>query len=73
MSCIKAIKFKIHHITQEGVVMFTPIRDEDNLLIYGALNLDTGKWPNVTEEYRLAKEQGKLYIFNGEKFREVAR
>lgn len=71
MSCINAIKFKIHHITQEGVVMFTPIRDEDNPLIYGGLCLDTGKWPSVTEEYRKAQAQRKHYIFNGEKFRMV--
>ena len=71
MSCIKAIKFRIHHITQEGIVMFTPIRDEDNPLIYGALNLDTGAWPSVTEEYRQAQKQGKHYMFNGEKFRMV--
>ena len=71
MAVINCVKFKIHHITQEGVVMFSPIKDEDNPLIWGALNLDTGKWPSVTEEYRKAKEQKKTYIFNGATFRRV--
>lgn len=71
MSNINCIKFRIHHITQDGVVMFVPIRDQDNLLIFGALHLDTGKWPMVTQEYRKAAEQNKHYIFNGERFREV--
>ena len=72
MSCIRAIKFKIHHVTQDGVVMFVPIRDEDNLLVFGALHLDTGKWPSITEQYRKAAKENKKFIFNGEKFREVA-
>ena len=71
MSCINAIKFKIHHITQEGVVMFVPIRDEENTLIYGGLCLDTSKWPSITDEYKKAQAQRKIYIFNGEKFRMV--
>lgn len=68
---IDCVKFKIHHITQDGVVMFVPIRDENNQLIYGGLCLDTKKWPSVTEEYRKAQAQRKHYIFNGEKFRMV--
>lgn len=69
---VACVKFKIHHISQEGIVMFRPIRDDDNLLLFGALNLDTGKWPTATEEYRKAQERGAIFIFNGERFREVA-
>ena len=71
MSCLNAIKFKIHHVTQEGIVMFIPIKDEDNPFMSGALNLDTGRYPSITEEYRKAKEQRKTYIFNGATFRRV--
>ena len=72
MSNINCIKFKIHYVTSEGIVMFIPIKDEDNLVLGGGLYLNTNKWPSVTEEYRRAMKQGKHYIFNGEKFREVA-
>ena len=73
MSNINCIKFRIHYITSEGIVMFIPIKDEENLLLGGGLYLNTSNWPSVTEEYRRAKKQGKLYIFNGEKFRMVDR
>ena len=71
MSCINAVKFKINYVTSEGIVMFIPVKDEDNLVLGGGLYLNTSKWPSVTEEYRKAKQQGKHYIFNGEKFRMV--
>lgn len=71
MGVIEPVLFRIHHISHDGKVMFTPIKDENNQLLHGALFLDTEAWPSVTDEYRKAQELGRRYYFDGEHFKEV--